>query len=143
MQLNKILEMENNHFECKKVQYASEEYALFDVRRIKKISERSKMPVRAYLCFCGSWHLTSRADKKDEIISELQIKNKELEKQIKELTNLGKSNADERLALRTNKMIIELRKGMETCRQRNKILVKTNNDLITQLVQLKNNPNNQ
>lgn len=28
--------MENNHFECKKVQYASEEYALFDVRRIKK-----------------------------------------------------------------------------------------------------------
>lgn len=135
--------MENNYFECKKVQYASEEYALFDVCRIKKISNRSKMPVRAYLCFCGSWHLTSRADKKDEIISELKIKNKELEIQIKELTNLGKSNADERLALRTNKMIIELKKGMETCRQRNKILVKNNSDLISQLVQLKNNPNNQ
>lgn len=135
--------MENNYFECKKVQYASEEYALFDVRRIKKISDRSKMPVRAYLCFCGSWHLTSRADKKDEIISELKIKNKELENQIKELTNLGKSNADERLALRTNKMIIELKKGMETCRQRNKIIVKNNSDLISQLVQLKNNANNQ
>ena len=131
--------MQNNYFECKKVQYASEEYALFDVRRIKKISERSKMPVRAYLCFCGSWHLTSRADKKDEIISELKIKNNELEKQIKELSNLDKSNADERLALRTNKTIIELRKGMETCTQRNKILVKNNNDLISQLIQLKNN----
>lgn len=131
--------MQNNYFECKKVQYASEEYALFDVRRIKKISERSKMPVRAYLCFCGSWHLTSRADKKDEIISELKIKNNELEKQIKELSNLGKSNADERLALRTNKTIIELRKGMETCTQRNKILVKNNNDLISQLIQLKTN----
>ena len=135
--------MENNNFECKKVQYASEEYALFDVRRIKKISERSKMPVRAYLCFCGSWHLTSRADKKDEIISELKIKNNELEKQIKELGNLGKSNAEERLALRTNKTIIELRKCMETCTQRNKILVKNNNDLISQLVQLKNNSNTQ
>ena len=135
--------MENNNFECKKVQYSSEEYALFDVRRIKKISERSKMPVRAYLCFCGSWHLTSRADKKDEIISELKIKNNELEKQIKELGNLGKSNAEERLALRTNKTIIELRKGMETCTQRNKILVKNNNDLISQLVQLKNNSNTQ
>ena len=131
--------MQNNYFECKKVQYASEEYALFDVRRIKKISDRSKMPVRAYLCFCGSWHLTSRADKKDEIISELKIKNNELEKQIKELSNLDKSNADERLALRTNKTIIELRKGMETCTQRNKILVKNNNDLISQLIQLKNN----
>ena len=135
--------MQNNYFECKKVQYASEEYALFDVRRIKKISERSKMPVRAYLCFCGSWHLTSRADKKDEIISELKIKNNELEKQIKELSNLGKSNADERLALRTNKTIIELRKGMETCTQRNKILVKNNSDLISQLIQLKNNSNTQ
>jgi hypothetical protein len=135
--------MENNYFECKKVQYASEEYALFDVRRIKKISDRSKMPVRAYLCFCGSWHLTSRADKKDEIISELKIKNNELEKQIKELGNLGKSNADEKLALRTNKTIIELRKGMETCTKRNKILVKNNNDLISQLVQFKNNSNTQ
>jgi hypothetical protein len=139
MPLSKTLEMENNYFECKKVQYASEEYALFDVRRIRKISERSKMPVRAYLCFCGSWHLTSRADKKDEVISELKIKNNELENQIKELTNLGKSNAEERLALRTNKIIIELRKGMETCRERNKALLKNNNDLITQLVQLKNN----
>lgn len=135
--------MQNNYFECKKVQYASEEYALYDVRRIKKISERSKMPVRAYLCFCGSWHLTSRADKKDEIISELKIKNNELEKQIKELSNLGKSNADERLALRTNKTIIELRKGMETCTQRNKILVKNNSDLISQLIQFKNNSNAQ
>lgn len=135
--------MQNNYFECKKVQYASEEYALYDVRRIKKISERSKMPVRAYICFCGSWHLTSRADKKDEIISELKIKNNELEKQIKELSNLGKSNADERLALRTNKTIIELRKGMETCTQRNKILVKNNSDLISQLIQFKNNSNAQ
>jgi len=133
--------MENNHFDCKKVQYASEEYALFDVRRIKKISERSKMPVRAYLCFCGSWHLTSRADKKDEIISELQIKNKQLEKQINEFNILGKLNAEERLVLRTNKTIIELKKGMETCRERNKILVKNNNDLISQLVKLKNNYN--
>ena len=143
MQLNKTSVMENNYFECKKVQYASEEYALFDVNRIKQISNRSKMPVRAYLCFCGSWHLTSRADKKDEIISELKIKNNELEKQIKELGNLGKSNADEKLALRTNKTIIELRKGMETCTKRNKILVKNNNDLISQLVQFKNNSNTQ
>ena len=143
MRLNKTFVMENNHFDCKKVQYATEEYALFDVNRIKQISNRSKMPVREYLCFCGSWHLTSRADKKDEIISELKIKNNELEKQIKELGNLGKSNADERLALRTNKTIIELRKGMQTCTERNKILVKNNNDLISQLVQFKNNSNTQ
>jgi hypothetical protein len=110
---------------------------------LKKISDRSKMPVRAYFCFCGSWHLTSRADKKDEIISELKIKNNELEKQMKELTNLGKSNAEEKLALRTNKTIIELRKGMENLTQKNKILVKNNNDLISQLIQLKNNSNTQ
>jgi hypothetical protein len=135
--------MENNHFDCKKVQYATEEYALFDVRRIKQISSRSKMPIRAYLCFCGAWHLTSRADKKDEIISELKINNNQLEKQITQLTNCGKSNAEEKLALRTNKTIIELRKGMETCIQRNKILVKNNNDLISELIQLKNNSNTQ
>ena len=74
--------MENNRSQCKKVKYASEEYALFDVSRIKKKSNRDIVPFRVYLCHCGSWHLTSKLDKREAEINELKIKNIELQKEL-------------------------------------------------------------
>lgn len=66
--------MDHNKFQCKKVKYSTEEFALFDIERIKQKSTRNKIPSRAYLCFCGSWHLTSKIDRKDQVINELRKK---------------------------------------------------------------------
>lgn len=56
---------------CPKVRYSSEQHAMFDVNRIQKRSTRSRVPIRAYKCKCGSWHITSKDDNLyDKIIIE-------------------------------------------------------------------------
>ena len=45
---------------CKKITYASEKNAKADIKKIQKIEQENKKPVRAYECEkCGGWHLTS------------------------------------------------------------------------------------
>ena len=71
---------------CKKVSYSSQVFALEDLIRIVKKSDRDTVPIRAYKCdFCGKWHLTSHKDKLEDkiqkylgIIRELRANNKEL-----------------------------------------------------------------
>lgn len=127
--------MEHKGFECKKVKYATEEYALFDIERIGKKSNRSKVPTRAYFCHCGSWHLTSRIDEKQILISKLRLENHELKLKIKELNKINQEGLSElerteRLELRRDKMILELRTGLKTTQKHNKSLQKTNAELI-------------
>jgi hypothetical protein len=127
--------MENNHFECKKVKYASEKFALFDVARIKKKSDRNKIPFRVYLCHCGSWHLTSKFDKREAEINELKIKNIELTKDLDELKR--NINKEDRILIKTDERIVELTKQNNSITKSNKMLRETNSDLINKLIQLK------
>ena len=49
---------------CKKVKFATEKDCNFYIEKLKKTSERSKLPTGSYLCNkCLCWHLTSRTDK--------------------------------------------------------------------------------
>jgi superfamily II DNA or RNA helicase len=75
--------------------YASEEYARFDIARIKKKSNRDIVPFRVYFCHCGSWHLTSKLDKREAEINELKIKNIELQKELNETKNDFQKRLDE------------------------------------------------
>jgi len=138
--------MENNYFDCKKVKYASEEYALFDVSRIKKKSNRDIVPFRVYLCHCGSWHLTSKLDKREAEINELKIKNIELQKELDEIKSefqnrldeiIKNQNVEDRILIKTDARILELQKGLQTSQIKTKELREINIQLICELIQLK------
>jgi hypothetical protein len=127
--------MENNHFECKKVKYSSEQFAVMDIERIRKKSNREIIPTRAYFCFCGSWHLTSKIDKKDIVISELRVEISELKLKIDELSKIHKKeqyelDKQERYELRKDRMFSQLKAELNSNKKRNKTLLKTNSDLI-------------
>ena len=138
--------MENNHFQCKKVKYASEEYALYDISRIKSKSNRGVVPFRVYLCHCGSWHLTSKFDKREAEINELKIKNIELQKQLDELKIdfekrldeiIKNQNIEDRILIKTDERIVELQKGLSSSNKKTKDLRKINIELICELIRLR------
>lgn len=143
MQSKETLKMEEVEFVCRKVKYASEEFALFDIHRIKIKSSRKIIPTRVYFCRCGSWHLTSRMDNKQVLISKLQLENHQLKLKVEELTKMnqeGLSELDknERLELRRDKMLKEFKKGLKTTQTHNKALYKTNSELIHKNLMLEN-----
>src|SRR5438477_1959570 len=54
------------HFECSKVKFRTETDADLHIAKLKRTSNRSKIPKRSYLCeHCNSWHLTS-TDKNED-----------------------------------------------------------------------------
>lgn len=60
---------------CNKIRYATEKDALFALEKIKEQSIKQKKPIRAYKCYCGAWHLTSRKDLKDIAAENAELKN--------------------------------------------------------------------
>ncbi len=60
---------------CNKIRYATEKDALFALEKIKEQSVKQKKPIRAYKCYCGVWHLTSRKDLKDIAAENTELKN--------------------------------------------------------------------
>lgn len=71
--------------DCKKAAYTEEAFALADIKRISAKSIRSKKPIRAYLCTCGFWHLTSQENKLAAEMLVLKNRIKELELLIKQI----------------------------------------------------------
>ena len=67
---------------CKKIKYKAENDAILALNKIKKDTKRKIVPIRAYHCHCGAWHLTSRLDVKD-----IQEENQKLRQEISELKN--------------------------------------------------------
>jgi len=65
---------------CKKVSYQTEYLAINAILKIRLYSSRQIKPIRAYLCECGSWHLTSK-----RLTEETQDTIKNLNKQLSEL----------------------------------------------------------
>lgn len=65
---------------CKKTKYPTEEGALLEIARIKRISNRDKIPQKTYFCVqCSSWHLSSKKSSE----SKLQDKIKEYKDKLK------------------------------------------------------------
>ncbi len=105
---------------CNKAKYSSEEYAMLDLAKIRRSSNRAVLPKRAYECTkCGKWHLTSMPDYKkllDEIL-ELKTKIKELESK-KE----PKLTPEEKSAIRTDKRVQYLTDQVKNLKEKLKVL---------------------
>jgi chromosome segregation ATPase len=131
---------------CKKVQYTSEQFALEDIIRIRKQSNRSRIPLRAYYCDkCNFWHLTSKADSSAEQISTLQQKLLEAEKTIKELKQSVREceqrsilSKGERKELKREKVIAEKDAQIKSLRETEKKLRSDISTLIAKNIQLNN-----
>lgn len=71
---------------CKKTSFANEESANHYIKKLKKTSTRSVIPVRAYLCEkCHNWHLTSIPTKEQKVIDNLEKHIKNLKLKINKL----------------------------------------------------------
>lgn len=123
-------------FECVKVVYGSEELALWDIDRIQKISTRSKVPVRAYLCKCGGWHLTSQDKQIDEsIATALKIEIAKLEELVNSL-GLSEEMKSQKIAqfeyevegLKNNEIVL-LKDAVRNLNAKNKKLLAANQKL--------------
>lgn len=71
---------------CGKTKYSSEQFALAHIEIIKRKPKRRKTPCAVYLCKCGSWHLTSKLDRKASTINKLKDDIANLNKQIQVIT---------------------------------------------------------
>jgi hypothetical protein len=59
--------------QCKKTKYSTEEAALLDIARIKRISNRDKIPQKAYFCtICSSWHLSSKKSSQSKLLGKVK-----------------------------------------------------------------------
>ena len=134
--------------ECKKTQYASEEFALDHIKRIIKKSTRDKVPTRAYLCnICNLWHLTSSKDWKEEVrlkdlkISFLDGDVRVLRDEIKilkaEIEKIKKANnKEDRVAVKADARVQEANNRVKKVTENFKKLRKDQNDLICKNIQL-------
>ncbi|MFA6570742.1 MAG: hypothetical protein WCT77_05835 [Bacteroidota bacterium] len=118
---------------CNKTSYSTERFAIEDIARIKNKSKRQTIPLRAYLCHCGSWHLTHKKDnatvKLEQKIESLIIQN---EKFKTEIFNLKKSDNKQ---LKIDSEIITLK---NTIQNKNEIIKKLridNKELVYKLMQ--------
>lgn len=78
--------MENK---CLKTKFATEKDANFYIDKLQKTSVREKKPIRAYHCWCGSWHLSSKKSFA-ELSGEIELLEKENDQLKKELEDLKK-----------------------------------------------------
>lgn len=138
--------MGNQSEQCMKVKYTSEQFALEDIIRIRKQSNRSRIPLRAYYCNnCNFWHLTSKADSSSEKIATLQQKLLEAEKTIKELKQSIQEceqksilSKGERKELKREQIIAEKDAKIKSLRETEKKLRNDISTLIAKNIQLGN-----
>jgi len=81
-------------FVCNKVKFANQDEAEISIKKIKDTSNRNVIPVRAYICKCGAWHLTSKRNFNEDInrIQELETEKEKLNETIGELNEQLKEN---------------------------------------------------
>lgn len=123
--------------ECKKVKFANEKFADDYIKKLKKTSVRSTVPIRAYLCMtCNTWHLTSREKFEHVTIKELNKQISDLKNLIKKIQNQERINRD----IETNKdsRVIALSKKMTEKSKKVRALQNDNHDLIYKNLQLTN-----
>lgn len=125
--------------DCTKVKYANEVFAKQDIERIRKTSTRKTIPIRAYLCYCGSWHLTSKDLPTVTRLKSVLDENNQLRAEIKLL------KSQEQRQININKAITNLNKRLTERDKLIKSLRLSNNDLIAKNIQLQktSKPNTQ
>lgn len=126
---------------CEKTRYVSEKAALEDIERIQKKSTRSKVPVRAYLCGCGSWHLTSKLSKAAIAIIQLKADLVNREQDIAALKAENELlrnnyNKEDRVKVRADKRVIELTNQVAKLKQDIKRLRNDKNTLFSTIVKM-------
>jgi hypothetical protein len=70
--------------QCKKKKFSTDKLANQTLDYINQHSVSKVKPIRSYLCYCGSWHLTSRVDIKVlvEENTNLKAENTELQNKL-------------------------------------------------------------
>lgn len=128
--------------ECKKVKFATEEFALFYVDKLQKTSIRDKKPIKAYLCqHCVSWHLSSKESyavlyhrilEKKLLETELLLADKTQENlELSQPTTRKKKELE--IALKADMRIVELKRQINAKDKKISKLQKDNNQLIIRL----------
>ena len=127
---------------CNKVKFGSEKDALFSLKKIKETSDREIIPIRAYHCKCGAWHLTSKRDvfKDDKRVEQLEaeietlnIKIAELEKTIKDNNAKSVQTIAKKGNEKINEKISIIKAQLKVQKEMNKRLRNDNNQLISKL----------
>lgn len=115
--------------DCKKTKYSSEYYAKLDLARIRKTSNRAKLPRSTYYCDkCKGWHLTSKINSGQRII-ELEGEINTLNQRIAELESEGEIN-------KLNQTVSELESENKKLRSENLLLLQRNNKEILKEVKI-------
>jgi uncharacterized protein (UPF0335 family) len=135
----KIVVLKNKILPCaSKVKFATEKDALFSLDKITKTSKRKVIPIRAYHCECGGWHLTSKTDKFSEQVTpfkerieELELETKSLKQTIEELTR--KNNKEENVKVKADARVVQLQKRNKVQDETIARLRKDVSDLIVRL----------
>ena len=129
--------------ECLKSKYRDEKSALDDIKLISKKSNRTKIPIRAYLCrHCSSWHLTSAPDF-TSIKEENEILKKELKKISQEFINYKKSERKGLLKeIKKESYVSQLKSQLSKKKEIIKHLRNNNSELISKNIQLIMSQNN-
>jgi len=127
---------------CNKVKFGSEKDALFSLKKIKETSDREVIPIRAYHCKCGAWHLTSKRDvfKDDKRVEQLEaeietlnIKIAELEKTIKDNNAKSVQTIVKKGNEKSNEKISIIKAQLKVQKEMNKRLRMDNGQLISKL----------
>lgn len=132
---------------CKKVKFDTKINADLYIAKLRRTSNRDKIPKRSYLCpHCRCWHLTSQQSYESLIIEDLKKQIGDLiEKHKKELQDLKNenqaikqgANKQENIAVKTDTRIQQLNKAIN---EKNRVISKLredNSDLISRNIQLK------
>jgi len=128
----------------KKSCYSSEKEALAHIEIIKKKSTRNKIPVSAYFCQCGRWHITSRINQQKLIETNNEL-GREIEKQkneiklLKELNSsiLKKNNKKENIEVKIDKRVKEINLALMEQKKVIKRIRQDNEELIIENIKLK------
>ncbi len=125
---------DRNRIPCEKVGFANQIFADYYIEKLSRISTRTRVPVRSYLCNrCNLWHLTSQPHYLEAKVLELT---EQLEKVTAELNILkDKSKKEERIAARVDQRVKEASIRAERQNEEMKQLRKEKSDLITRLHQ--------
>jgi len=128
---------------CKKAPYANEQVAITAILKIRLFSTRQIKPVRAYLCKCGSWHLTSfkltddaknTIDNLNQQITKLKKQQEELnQKYLVEQQQTRKKLNERNKKLNKQKEVIKLNELLNKKDKTIKMLRETVSDLIYKL----------
>ena len=93
-----------------KVKFSTEKDALMSLKKITEVSDKKKKPIRAYLCECGLWHLSSTIDRVDVKLAPYKKQIELLKDAVKKMEGVSAENLN---------TISQLKQTIEELKKRN------------------------